>query len=165
MPRTPEATAKAIEVCNQAGAYVAFHCGTKATSSNLEGLREVPDLVGNGRLHVAHVNAYCRGMILSHGDECNVGHLHRSIDKLAPVQLLRMLAGLLHKEGQTTAQDRQAVRTLCELIERRDVESLMEVEDAARHLRDRGNELISFWIFRITHGAWFSSMLLIRAVR
>ena len=70
-PMTPEATARAIEVCNQAGAYVAFHCGTKATSSNLEGLREVPDLVGNGRLHVAHVNAYCRGMVLPFGDECN----------------------------------------------------------------------------------------------
>ncbi|MCH7713873.1 MAG: amidohydrolase family protein [Chloroflexi bacterium] len=69
-PMTPEATARAIEVCNQAGAYVAFHCGTKATSSNLEGLREVPDLVGNGRLHVAHVNAYCRGMVLPSGDEC-----------------------------------------------------------------------------------------------
>jgi len=69
-PMTPEATARAIEVSNQAGAYVAFHCGTKATSSNLEGLREVPELVGAGRLHVAHVNAYCRGMILPTGDEC-----------------------------------------------------------------------------------------------
>ena len=70
-PMTPEATARAIEVCNQSGAYVALHCGTRATSSNLEGLREVPDLVGNGRLHVAHVNAYCRGMILPARDECN----------------------------------------------------------------------------------------------
>ncbi len=69
-PMTPEATARAIEVSNQAGAYVAFHCGTKATSSNLTGLREVPELVGAGRLHVAHVNAYCRGMILPTGDEC-----------------------------------------------------------------------------------------------
>ena len=70
-PMTPEATKRAIEVCNQAGAYVALHCGTKATSSNLEGMREVPDLVGDGRLHIAHVNAYCRGMILPAMDECN----------------------------------------------------------------------------------------------
>ena len=70
-PMTPEATARAIEVCNQAGAYVAFHCGTKETSSNLEGLREIPELVGTGRLHVAHINAYCRGMIRSAGDEVN----------------------------------------------------------------------------------------------
>lgn len=69
-PLTPEATARAIAVCNQSVAYVAIHCGTKATSSHLEGLREVPELVGNGRLHVAHVNAYCRGMIRNPIDEC-----------------------------------------------------------------------------------------------
>ncbi len=68
-PPTPEATAKAIDVCNQSMAYVALHCGTRATSSNLEGLREVPELVGDGRLHVAHVNAYCRGMVLHPMDE------------------------------------------------------------------------------------------------
>ncbi len=69
-PMTPDATAKAIEVCNESMAYVALHCGTKATASHLEGLREVPELVGNGRLHVAHVNAYCRGMIRPSVDEC-----------------------------------------------------------------------------------------------
>jgi len=69
-PLTPEATARAIAVCNQSMAYVALHCGTKATSSNLEGLREVPELVGNGRLHVAHVNAYCRGMVRPPVEEC-----------------------------------------------------------------------------------------------
>ena len=69
-PLTPEATARAIEACNQSVAYVALHCGTKATSSHLEGLREVPELVGNGRLHVAHINAYCRGMIRPPVDEC-----------------------------------------------------------------------------------------------
>ena len=69
-PLTPEATARAIAVANESMAYVALHCGTKATASHLEGLREVPELVGNGRLHVAHVNAYCRGMILPPMDEC-----------------------------------------------------------------------------------------------
>ena len=69
-PLTPEATARAIEACNKSVAYVALHCGTKATSSHLEGLREVPELVGNGRLHVAHINAYCRGMIRPPVEEC-----------------------------------------------------------------------------------------------
>ena len=69
-PLTPEATARAIAVANESMAYVALHCGTTATASHLEGLREVPELVGNGRLHVAHVNAYCRGMILPAMDEC-----------------------------------------------------------------------------------------------
>ena len=69
-PMTPDATARAIEVCNDHRAYVGLHCGTSESSSNLEGLREVPELVGNGRLHVAHVNAYCRGMVLDPLDEC-----------------------------------------------------------------------------------------------
>ena len=68
-PLTPDATARAIDVCNQRMAYVALHCGTRASSSNLTGLREVPELVGAGRLHVAHVNAYCRGMVLHPMDE------------------------------------------------------------------------------------------------
>ncbi len=59
-----------IEVCNAETAYVAFHCGTTATSSTLEGLREVPALVGAGRLHVAHVDAYCRGLVRPPLDEC-----------------------------------------------------------------------------------------------
>ena len=69
-PLTPEATARAIRVCNAETAYVALHCGTTASSSTLEGLREVPDLVGSGRLHVAHVDAYCRGLIRPPLDEC-----------------------------------------------------------------------------------------------
>jgi predicted amidohydrolase len=69
-PLTPEATARAIAVCNEATAYVALHCGTTASSSTLDGLREVPELVGDGRLHVAHVDAYCRGLVREPIDEC-----------------------------------------------------------------------------------------------
>jgi hypothetical protein len=69
-PLTPDATARAIAVCNEATAYVALHCGTTASSSTLDGLREVPALVGDGRLHVAHVDAYCRGLVRQPIDEC-----------------------------------------------------------------------------------------------
>lgn len=63
-PLTPEATARAIEVTNGRGAYMAYHLGTTESSSNLVGLRELPSLVGEaGRPQVAHVAAYCRGMI------------------------------------------------------------------------------------------------------
>ena len=51
-------------------AYVAFHLGTTETGSQLKGLREVPDLVGRGRLHVCHVNSYCRGVIADTASEC-----------------------------------------------------------------------------------------------
>ena len=63
-PLTPDATAAAIEVTNERGAYLGFHLGTTASSSNLLGLRELPELLGtHGCLQVAHVAAYCRGMI------------------------------------------------------------------------------------------------------
>ncbi|MDA1256551.1 MAG: amidohydrolase family protein [Chloroflexi bacterium] len=69
-PFTPESTAGVIEAANEQTAWVAFHLATKDSSSTLEGLREVPDLLGKGRLHVAHVNSYCRGMILPADQEC-----------------------------------------------------------------------------------------------
>jgi cytosine/adenosine deaminase-related metal-dependent hydrolase len=69
-PFTPESTADTIAVANEQMAWVAFHVGTKDTGSDLNGLREVPELVGDGRLHVAHINSYCRGMVLDPVAEC-----------------------------------------------------------------------------------------------
>ncbi len=65
LPLSPETTSTAIEVANQAGAYVAFHCGTTQNGSNLNGLMEALELTGSHRLHICHVTAYCRG--LTHG--------------------------------------------------------------------------------------------------
>ena len=70
-PFTPETTSNIIRACNDGMAYVAFHVGTKESGSHLDGLREVPDLVGSGRLHVAHINAYCRGSIEDPKAECD----------------------------------------------------------------------------------------------
>lgn len=69
-PFTPDSTADTIREANDQLAWVAFHVGTKETGSDLRGLREVPDLVGDGRLHVAHINSYCRGMVLPPTEEC-----------------------------------------------------------------------------------------------
>jgi cytosine/adenosine deaminase-related metal-dependent hydrolase len=62
-PFTPDTTRKIIEVANQQCAYVAFHVGTTATGSNLNGLKEAVELAGKNSLHVAHVNSYLRGLI------------------------------------------------------------------------------------------------------
>ncbi len=70
-PFTPETTANVIKACNDQRAYVGFHLGTTDSGSHLGGLREVPDLVGGGRLHVCHVNSYCRGVIGEARDECD----------------------------------------------------------------------------------------------
>jgi hypothetical protein len=65
LPLSPETTAAAIELANAAGAYVAFHCGSTRNGSNLHGLLDALEFAGDNRLHICHVNAYCRG--LTHG--------------------------------------------------------------------------------------------------
>ncbi len=69
-PFSPEDSASIIAEANAQLAYIAFHLGTTESGSQLEGLREVPELVGHGRLHVCHVNSYCRGVIDDAASEC-----------------------------------------------------------------------------------------------
>ena len=61
-PLTPEATARAIEIANRNRAYVAFHCGTLANGSNIDGLLEAVRLAQGNSLHIAHINSYTRGL-------------------------------------------------------------------------------------------------------
>lgn len=63
-PLTPEATATVFSAANERGAYIAFHAGTLATGSNLNGFKEAIELAAGKRLHLAHINSYCRGTIL-----------------------------------------------------------------------------------------------------
>jgi hypothetical protein len=65
----PEGSSNAIEVANEERAYIAFHLGTTETGSHLEGVRELPKLLGSNKVHVAHVNSYCRGVIQDAIDE------------------------------------------------------------------------------------------------
>lgn len=62
-PASPEVTAMVIDVANEIGCYMAFHVGTTRTGSNLDGFLEAIELAGKNRLHIAHVNSYCRGLI------------------------------------------------------------------------------------------------------
>ncbi|MCH7982560.1 MAG: amidohydrolase family protein [Chloroflexi bacterium] len=62
-PFTPEVSANVVKEANDQLAWVAFHVGTKDSGSDMTGLREVPGITGNGRLHVAHINSYTRGMV------------------------------------------------------------------------------------------------------
>ena len=63
VPLTVEATARAVEVANRMGVYAAYHVGTTTAGSRITGVRQIPEIVGSeGRLHIAHVNSYCRGM-------------------------------------------------------------------------------------------------------
>lgn len=62
-PATPEATARIIDVGNKKGCYVAFHVGTTEHGSDIGGFHEAVRLAGKNRLHIAHVNSYCRGLL------------------------------------------------------------------------------------------------------
>lgn len=62
-PLTPDATKNAIQVANDARAYVAFHAATTATGSHIDGFHEAVGLIGENHVHMAHINSYCRGMV------------------------------------------------------------------------------------------------------
>jgi len=70
-PFSPETTAQLIRASNDQMAYVAYHVGTKESGSQIEGVREIPGIVEGGRLHVCHINSYCRGVIDDPNDECD----------------------------------------------------------------------------------------------
>lgn len=62
-PLTPETTYNIIHLTNSKLGYVGFHVGTTETGSNILGLEEAVNLAEGKPLHVAHINAYCRGLI------------------------------------------------------------------------------------------------------
>jgi len=62
-PLTPEATRRIMEVCNEHRKHVAFHSGTTRTPGNVDGLLESIDLAEGLRLHLPHINSYCRGAV------------------------------------------------------------------------------------------------------
>jgi hypothetical protein len=58
----PVETAAAIaETAHELGVWLALHCGTTSAGSNLEGLRQAIEFLGERPAQIAHVNSYCRG--------------------------------------------------------------------------------------------------------
>lgn len=62
-PLTPEASRNVIEICNSRQTYVAWHAGTTENGSNILGMKQAVELAEGHFLHLAHINAYCRGYI------------------------------------------------------------------------------------------------------
>ena len=62
-PLTPEATYNIFQITHQEKGYMGFHVGTTETGSNIQGVEEAVKLAEGKPLHIAHVNAYCRGYI------------------------------------------------------------------------------------------------------
>lgn len=71
-PMAPEAAARTIALAAAEGAYIAFHAGTLATGSHIEGMLEACDLAAGHPLHLAHINSYTRGLVrppMAEGEE------------------------------------------------------------------------------------------------
>lgn len=63
-PLSPAVTRNLIKAANEEKAYVAFHAGSTKNGSNLSGMMDAIDFSEGRPLHLAHINAYCRGAIL-----------------------------------------------------------------------------------------------------
>lgn len=68
-PLKPAVSSLLIKTALEHGAYIAWHAGTSEHGSNIEGMREAIELSKGNFLHLAHINAYCRGAIRNEVDE------------------------------------------------------------------------------------------------
>lgn len=62
-PLKPEVSSLLIKTALERSAYIAWHAGTSEHGSNIEGMREAVEMSKGNFLHLAHINAYCRGAI------------------------------------------------------------------------------------------------------
>ena len=62
-PLPLETSRELVKTANDMNAYVAWHAGSHTAGSNILGMREVIEAAKGQRLHLAHINAYCRGRV------------------------------------------------------------------------------------------------------
>ncbi len=62
-PLTPAVSSELIDAAAAKGAYIAWHAGTSENGSNIKGMAEAVKLAAGRPLHLAHINAYCRGAV------------------------------------------------------------------------------------------------------
>ena len=63
-PLNPDVSSLLIKTALERRAYVAWHAGTSDHGSNIEGMIEAVEMAQGYPLHLAHINAYCRGAIM-----------------------------------------------------------------------------------------------------
>ncbi|MBP3439525.1 MAG: amidohydrolase family protein [Sutterella sp.] len=68
-PLKPDVSSTLIKTALERRAYVAWHAGTSEHGSNIEGMIEAVEMADGYPLHLAHINAYCRGAIKNEIEE------------------------------------------------------------------------------------------------
>ncbi len=64
-PLVPEAIRVTVDLTRERGCHLAIHCGSTETGSDIRGLEEAIELIGDNPVQIAHVNSYCRGQLLN----------------------------------------------------------------------------------------------------
>jgi len=93
-PFSTETTTRIIEAANNQAAYVAIHIGTETAGSHIGGLRELPNILSKGRIHVCHINSYCRGVVDDPDLECKEA-----------LSILSRLSGQINSESYNAVQN------------------------------------------------------------
>lgn len=71
-PLKPDVSSTLIKTALERRAYVAWHAGTSEHGSNIEGMIEAVEMADGYPLHLAHINAYCRGAIKPEIEEAHI---------------------------------------------------------------------------------------------
>lgn len=71
-PVTNDTLGRAIEINNKNWAYIAIHCGNTKNGSNIKGFLDAVEMAKSGRLHIAHINSYCRGSVYNELEETKI---------------------------------------------------------------------------------------------
>lgn len=69
-PLEPKVSSLLVKTALERRAYVAWHAGTTTSGSNINGMREAVEMAAGRPLHLAHINAYCRGAVKPEMEEC-----------------------------------------------------------------------------------------------
>ncbi len=70
-PLSVETCRDTIEIANAKDVYVAWHAGSKTAHSDIIGMKQAVETAGDLRLHLAHINSYCRGRVRPADSEAN----------------------------------------------------------------------------------------------
>ena len=76
-PLTLESSGDFVEVANKEQAYVCWHAGTTNNINTIKSFEDLIELTGNNKLHAAHINTYCRGIM-----EDEIIESHKALDLL-----------------------------------------------------------------------------------